>query len=190
MLDPNWIKSGGFAATIVGFIGNILVLIFQKRLGKLETPLRVVLIVLMMIGSIVVFVGDRIIAAANGPRHMSVAEWSSFSEKMRTFSGEKYTMVQYTDEVEAYQLEAALQSALEKAGWEYSPPDFGERPLGSGLLGVLVIIKDAPDKTTREAAQELVDRLNEKLIMSRWSPSPSMQAEKIAIHIFTRIRVY
>lgn len=190
MLDPNWFKSGGFAVTIVGFIGNILVLIFQKRLGKLEIPLRAGLIVLMMVGSIIVWVGDRMIATANGPRHMSVGEWAALSDKLRAFSGEHFTILQYTDEVEAYHLIAALQSALEKAGWEYSPPDPGERLIGGGLLGVLVVIKDASDKTTMGAAQELVDELNEKLIMSRWSPEPGEQPGKIAIHIFTRIRVY
>jgi hypothetical protein len=144
----------------------------------------------MMLGSIVVFVGDRIIAAANGPRHMSVAEWSSLSNKMRVFSGEHFTILQYTDEVEAYQLIAALQSALEKAGWEYSPPDPGDRFLGSGLLGVRVVIKDTSDKMTKEATQELVDGLNEKLIISLLVLQPSAQAGKIAIHIFTRIRIY
>jgi hypothetical protein len=190
MLDPSLLKSGGFYATIAGFICNIGVLAFQKRLGKLERPLLMALITLMMIGAAVAWWGDRIVDTANGPRHMSVAEWSTLSDKLREFAGQQFTIIQYTDEVEAYQLIASLQSALEKAGWQYSQPGFGERFIGGEMLGVLVVIKDASEKATKAAAQGLVDRLNAKSIWSRWSPEPSAPADRVAIHVFPRLRMY
>jgi hypothetical protein len=135
-------------------------------------------------------IGDHIISTANGPRDMSVAEWSSFSDKMRPFSGEQFTIVQYTDEVEAYNLTAKLKAALEKADWHFTESTIAERLFGGGLLGVLVVINNASDEKTKQAAQALVIWLRKKRIASRWSPEPTAQANMIAIHIFTRLRVY
>jgi hypothetical protein len=56
------------------------------------------------------------INAANGPRNMSPAEWSSLSDKMKEFSSEKFTIFLYTDEVEANILYTNLKSCLKNAG--------------------------------------------------------------------------
>jgi hypothetical protein len=190
MINPELLKSLGFTATVIGLIGNIAVLFLPKTREKLEKSLRIAFLVLMMIGVVGGKVADHIIATANGPRDMSATEWSSFSDKMRPFSGEQFTILQYTDEVEAYNLAAKLKEALETADWHFTESTIGERLFGGGLLGVLVVISNASDEKTKQAAQALVTRLRKKRIASRWSPEPTAQANMIAIHIFTRLRVY
>lgn len=190
MIDPGWLKSLGFIFTIVGLIGNILILFFPQRLAKLEKTLRIAFILLMMSGVVGGRYADHIIATVNGPRHMSPAEWSALSDDMRAFAGEEFTIVNYTDETEATSLTVAIKGALDKAGWKYSPPTFGEQLLNGALLGVLIRINNASNKSTKDAAKELETHLNAKWITSRVWPVPDVQKNKIAIHIFTRPRLY
>lgn len=101
MIDPSLVKTVGFIAAVVGTVGSAAVLFLPRRLGRWEKSIRVAFIAIALLGIISNQIGDYIISAANGPRNMSPADWSLLSDEMRSYSGEKYTIFLYTDEVEA-----------------------------------------------------------------------------------------
>jgi hypothetical protein len=189
MIDPSLVKTGGFIFALVGTVGSAAILFLPKRRAKWEKSIRIAFIVIALLGIISNRIGDYIISTANGPRNMSPAEWSALSDKMKAFAGEQFTIVSYTDENEARFLEHNIKACLDNAKWKYTEPTFGDRLIG-GLQGVLIVINPSSGQNTREAAQALVNDLNEKWIWSRWSPEPTMATDKIFIHVFTRVRVY
>jgi hypothetical protein len=150
----------------------------------------VVSILLIIAGVATERFAEHIIDTSNGPRHISPVEGSALSDDMHAFAGEEFTILNYTDEVEATELTDAVKAALDKAGWRYSPPKFGEQHLNTGLTGVLIRINIASDEKTTDAAKALETGLNKKSIVSRVWPVSDVQKNRIAIHIFTRLRPY
>jgi hypothetical protein len=190
MINPSLVKTVGFIAAIVGIIGSAAVLFLPHSLIKWDKSVRIAFITIAFLGVISNRIGDYVISTANGPRNMPPAEWTALSTKMHSCAGEKFTILTYTDENEAGVLTYNLKACLDNAGWKYSDPHLGERYMGIELQGVRIAINATSDKKTKDAAQFLVNGLNKHWIWSRWSPEPSMQPNKISIHIFPRIRVY
>jgi hypothetical protein len=190
MIDPYFLKSLGFSVLIVGLIGDFIALFVPASRRALEKTLGVVSILLIIAGVATERFAEHIIDTGNGPRHISPVEGSALSDDMHAFAGEEFTILNYTDEVEATELTDAVKAALDKAGWRYSPPKFGEQLLNTGLTGVLIRINIASDEKTTDAAKALETGLNKKSIVSRVWPVSDVQKNRIAIHIFTRLRPY
>jgi hypothetical protein len=190
MIDPSLVKTVGFIAALVGTVGSAAVLFLPRCLAKWEKFIRIAFVAIALLGIISNKIGDHNISTANGPRHMSPAEWAALSGDMRAFAGEEFTILNYTDEVEATELTDALKAALDKAEWRYSSPEFGEQLLNSGLTGVLIRINNASEEKTKDAAKALETDLTKKWIVSRVWPVSDVQKNRIAIHLFARPRLY
>jgi hypothetical protein len=122
MIDPSLLKTVGFIAAVAGTVGSATVLFLPRCLARWEKSIRLAFIAIALLGITSNRIGDYIISTANGPRNMSPADWSLLSDEMKVYSGQRYKILLYTDEMESINLENNLKKCLDTAGWIYLTP--------------------------------------------------------------------
>jgi hypothetical protein len=95
---------------------------------------------------------------ANADRSLSDAQIKGITDRLRFAAGQEFDVTAYSDSPESAAIANRIGEALQLARWKFLPMERWRGLLG-GVVGVFVGVHPEADKSTQQAADELVTAL-------------------------------